>query len=363
MADTMKQKLTYIFVHGLSGWGSYDAAYQRMPYWGMRGGDLLEYLNKQGFSCYAASVSPTGSAWDRACELYAQLSGTRVDYGAAHSRKYRHARFGKDFTGNALIPNWNPETRLVLLGHSFGGVTVRFFAELLANGDPEELESGMTDISPLFFGGMGDRVHSIVTLAAPTNGTTAYDLFLDPDFRPEDVPVPWWSKPLAAMLAKGTAPVMDSRDERDYAGYDMHIDHAIALNQRISTLPGVYYFSVPCGFTRKQQDGLHRPKKGMDPLFVMRACQIGAYTGKTAGDFVIDDSWRENDGLVNTVSAAAPIGAPSTPLDKENIQPGIWNIFPVYDGDHMALQGGLVRKHDIRNFYLKLLRMISERQQ
>ena len=24
----------YIFVHGLSGWGSYDEAYQRMPYWG-----------------------------------------------------------------------------------------------------------------------------------------------------------------------------------------------------------------------------------------------------------------------------------------------------------------------------------------
>jgi len=34
---------------------------------------------------YAASVAPNGSAWDRACELYAQLSGTRVDYGKAHT--------------------------------------------------------------------------------------------------------------------------------------------------------------------------------------------------------------------------------------------------------------------------------------
>ena len=33
--------LQYIFVHGLCGWGSYDPAYKRMPYWGMRGGDLL----------------------------------------------------------------------------------------------------------------------------------------------------------------------------------------------------------------------------------------------------------------------------------------------------------------------------------
>ena len=29
--------LQFIFVHGLSGWGSYDEAYRKMPYWGMRG--------------------------------------------------------------------------------------------------------------------------------------------------------------------------------------------------------------------------------------------------------------------------------------------------------------------------------------
>ena len=38
----MKKK--YIFVHGLSGWGTYDKAYKRMPYWGMRGGDLVGYF-------------------------------------------------------------------------------------------------------------------------------------------------------------------------------------------------------------------------------------------------------------------------------------------------------------------------------
>ena len=40
----MKQNLSFIFVHGLSGWGSYDKAYKKMPYWGMRGGDLMTYL-------------------------------------------------------------------------------------------------------------------------------------------------------------------------------------------------------------------------------------------------------------------------------------------------------------------------------
>ena len=54
--------LQFVFVHGLPGWGSYDKAYKKMPYWGMRGGDLIRYLRGQGFACYAASVAPAGSA-------------------------------------------------------------------------------------------------------------------------------------------------------------------------------------------------------------------------------------------------------------------------------------------------------------
>ena len=38
----------YVFVHGLSGWGSYDFQYKIMPYWGMFGGDLMKYLEKHG---------------------------------------------------------------------------------------------------------------------------------------------------------------------------------------------------------------------------------------------------------------------------------------------------------------------------
>ena len=81
---------SYVFVHGLSGWGSYDDVYKLMPYWGMFGGDLMEYLNNRGFHTYAASVGPTDSAWDRACELYAQLTGTVTDYGVAHSERCKH---------------------------------------------------------------------------------------------------------------------------------------------------------------------------------------------------------------------------------------------------------------------------------
>ena len=97
----------YVFVHGLGGWGSYDRIDRFIPEWGMLGGSLIKYLNRQGYACYAASVAPDGSAWDRACELYAQLAGAVTDYGAAHAAKAGHARFGRDFSAEPLIPDWN----------------------------------------------------------------------------------------------------------------------------------------------------------------------------------------------------------------------------------------------------------------
>ena len=352
--------MRFIFVHGLSGWGSYDAAYRKIPYWGMRGGDLMGFLRGKGFDCYAASVAPTGSAWDRACELYAQLAGKRVDYGEAHSRLYRHDRYGRDFSGCPLIPAWNDDTRLVLLGHSFGGATVRMFSELLAHGNEAERQATVPEErSPLFNGGMEKRIHSLVTLASPMNGSTACDLLADPDFDLSGVKVPWWSKILAWMMSRGTKPREDGRDARDYAGYDMYLDRAGEINGQISTLPGVYYFSVPCCFTEELPDGTCRPKRGMEPLFAARSRQIGVYTGRTKGGITVDESWRGNDGLVNTLSAAVPTGAPSRPLDRARIEPGVWNVFPTVDGDHMWLQGGLMHRHDIRPFYLDMLTMIS----
>ena len=120
--------LKFVFVHGLSGWGSYDRNYLRVPYWGMRGGDLMPFLRSRGFDAYAASVAPAGSAWDRACELYAQIAGRVTDYGAQLSAVNLHDRFGRDFSGCPLIPDLSPDSRLVFLGHSFGGTTVRLLS-------------------------------------------------------------------------------------------------------------------------------------------------------------------------------------------------------------------------------------------
>ena len=74
-----------VFVHGLMGWGERAGLNSVLPYWGMTTGSLTAYLNSLGYETYSATVGPISSAWDRACELYAQLTGTTVDYGAAHS--------------------------------------------------------------------------------------------------------------------------------------------------------------------------------------------------------------------------------------------------------------------------------------
>ena len=353
-------KLTYIFVHGLAGWGRYDKQNARMPYWGMRGSDLMAHLREQGFDCYAASVAPFGSAWDRACELYAQIAGTRVDYGKAHAEAMGHDRFGRDFAGDPLIPAWNNDTRLVLLGHSFGGATVRLLSELLANGDEaERAATDAADLSPFFAGGMAGRIHTLVALSAPLNGTTAYDLFEDPSFNPKAVETPFVGKLAAIMMERGLRVKPDGRDPRDYAAYDMHVDRALELNERISTLPHVYYISVPCSTTVALPSGTHIAKHQTEPLFLRRSFQIGAYTGTTAGGTEIDTSWCENDGLVNTISEKAPLGAPSKPFDRKDIEPGLWNVVPTLEGDHMWLKGGLMHKHDVRGFYLNLLGLID----
>lgn len=353
-------KPLFVFCHGLNGCGQYDEQYNKDPYWGGASGDAVAEWRSLGVEAYAASVSPQGSAWDRACELYAQIAGTRTDYGKAHSTAFGHGRIGQDFSGRALIPAWNDETRLVLIGHSFGGATIRLFAELLANGSAEErAATAPEDLSPLFAGGLGERVFAIVTLAAPTNGTTAYDLAVDPSFEPGRVRTPLRYRLLDRLVKRRTHIRMDSRDPRDWANYDMTLDHAQALNTRITTLPHVYYLSAACDATKAGVGGARVPDPAlMDPLFVRSGTLMGCYSGVTAAGCVVDDAWHANDGLVNTVSARAPMGAPQKSIDREHVERGVWNVMPDLRADHSFFSGGYMHKSDPHPFFRDLLELL-----
>ena len=352
---------TYVFCHGLNGCGQYDKEYQKKPYWGGSAGDVIAKLRSLGYDAYAAGVSPQGSAWDRACELYAQIAGTRTDYGVSHSDEYRHERFGRDFTGNALIPAWNENTRLVLIGHSFGGVTIRLFAELLAHGDAvERAVTPAGNLSPLFAGGMGNRVHAIATIAAPSNGTTAYDLAFDPKFDTKHVQVSLKHKLLDRLMKSRTKIKGDGRDERDWASFDMRVDNAQAINTRISLLPHVYYLSAACDATMPGEDGARVPDPTLaEPLFFKSSLLIGRYNGTTKAGQALDDEWHANDGLVNTVSARAPFGDPQQPLDRAHIAKGIWNVMPDVRANHSYFQGGYFKKQDPFPFFQDLMELLA----
>mmetsp|Transcript_6854 Transcript_6854/g.7880 ORF Transcript_6854/g.7880 Transcript_6854/m.7880 type:complete len:436 (+) Transcript_6854:337-1644(+) len=96
-------------------------------YWG----EALS-LGSEESPVFAAPVSSVASAYDRACEIFAFLVGTVVDYGEEHARKYGHSRFGKDFTSQGVHKSWSQKRPIHLVGHSFGGNTVRVFAYLVA---------------------------------------------------------------------------------------------------------------------------------------------------------------------------------------------------------------------------------------
>lgn len=357
-----KSDLKFVFVHGLSGWGSYDRINSFFPYWGLSQGSIIKYLNRQGYDSYAASVAPTGSAWDRACELYAQLTGTVVDYGLEHSTRCNHERFGRDFSTEPLLENFD-ESTIVLLGHSFGGATIRLFSEILGNGWEAEREAtDEADLSDFFKGGQKDRLFALVTLAAPSNGTTAYDMYEDPSFDVDSIEIPEKYLKSGGMVSKGTKATEDGRIKEDYAAFDMHIDNAYAMNEKITTFEDVYYFAYPCSSTEKDADGNYVPNGDItENMFMKSAILMSQYTGKTAGGIVIDESWLSNDGLVNEISAKTPSSAPGVDYTEGmEMEPGIWHVMPTVIGDHMSLQGGMTKRVNQKPFYLEMVKMIAE---
>ena len=408
-ADTQQsgaERYPTIYVHGLMGWGEHDQIYAVTPYWGLTS-DLMPYLTGKGYESYAASVGPLSSAWDRACELYAQLTGTTVDYGAAHAAEYDHARYGVTYD-KPLFEGWSADKKINLVGHSFGGATIRLFLDILADGSAEEqaaAKAAGTEVSPFFQGGKADWVYSLTTLAAPHNGTTFLECCGDmTQFAAEA------STAMAKLLGisdfkgvydfqleqfgfyrKDGETVLEALDRvlhsdflshNDNVFRDLTIDRALELNDDIEIQPNVYYFSYAGDKTRQSTiTGERTSAVDMTPLFVPFANQMcGYYDQTTAGGFRIDKSWAPNDGLVNTVSALYPTDSAGRCLTKSGktgyvqqdgysnvgYQPGVWNVMPVRHYDHGNFIAGMpvpdLASQSIpalRQFYLSLMDNLS----
>ena len=400
--ETKEEEYPFIFVHGLMGWGERSSLDPIMPYWGMTTGSLMDYLNSKGYESYAAQVGPLSGAWDRACELYAQLTGTTVDYGIAHSAEKGHDRFGITYD-TPLFDGWSAEKKINLIGHSFGGATIRMFLDILANGCPEEVAAAKAagvKVSPFFEGGKGDWVYSLTAVAAPHNGTTFIEtcdtstqVFTDFIYK--------FGASLGMTNLKGVydlqlehfgiTPREDETDieylvrvlnseefmsHNDNAIYDLTIDNALEINDGIEILDNIYYFSV-CGDATHYSSVTKTevPDSSMFALLKPFATMMGSYYDKsTAGGVYIDKTWLPNDGMVNVVSGLYPINSDLKCVkpngsrgyvvcdgyNKQVFQKGIWNVLPTQPYDHLSIIGGMLSNtvSNVRHLYMGLIENI-----
>lgn len=383
----------FVFVHGLNGWGGAEDINGIMPYWGATTGDLMKYLQSEGYECYSASVGPLNSAWDRACELYAQILGVTVDYGAAHSAKYNHARFGRTYY-QPLIPNWGELDddgkiqQIHLIGHSFGGTTIRMLIQLLTEGSPEErAATDPDDISGLFVGGRGDWVKSATTICTPHNSSTIYyplvklgladliqivsyayagiagrsmfngglvDFHLE-QFGLTDIPGIGGAAPYFEAMGR----VLDNRE--DSCQYDLTPEGSMKVNEKLDINEDIYYFSYAFSTTKEVPVlGTQLPTISTNPVIAPLAFMMGVmqFTDPYTG-VVYDGAWLANDALVNTESAKYPLDEPHTDFDTNNIEKGVWNVMPVQEGDHGTAIGLLANEEKTHDFYTELCEMLN----
>lgn len=354
-----KEKYPFVLVHGMMGWGENSEWQKDSAYWGMLSDKpIYEMLREKGYETAAVTVAPMGSAWDRACEMFAQLTGTVVDYGKAHSEAHKHERYGRNYEGRALLGEngWDLETPINVVTHSFGGPTGYVFASMLEYGVKEEIEASPDDCSELFKGGHEGLVYSMTTLEAPHNGSPVSNLINDGFFPlvlaakifnvfgtmknpPVDFMIDQFG--LSKDPSTGETAKLDMikcwrlATSKDHCGHDMTLKGAKALYEKFPQAKGTYYFSVAANATEKNKFGLTVPIKSdkFNPLLIS-AGLVTMLSGLPINNGKIPGSeWAENDGLVPVVSARYPLGQEHADYeDGIALEKGIWYVLPVVDG-------------------------------
>ena len=378
---TVRNKYPFIFVHGMFGWGQAIGIDKVAPYWGGTTGNLMDFMNSCGYESYSASVGPVSSAWDNACELYAQLTGTRVDYGEAHSKAHGHERYGRKYS-EPLCQGFG-KRKIHLIGHSHGGQVIRLLTYLLTYGDETEKNAvDPGDVSPLFLGGKEDYIASVTCICTPNNGSTLYQVVDDynlvhtmgrfTDFAMGMIGrTPLHGKFVDYQMEQfGLTPIKGEkkqdklidamnrvRDGEDYVLRDLSLKGAYELNKLIDISKKVYYFTYPANGCVGEK---HSPKNMSFPLLqIFSNTLVGLDLPQGCFGINFDESWRENDGLVNTPSAKNPFDEPAKDFDG-TMEPGVWNIMPTLLCDHGAATGLFAKRKKTQGFYINLIRMLMK---
>lgn len=72
--------------------------------------------------------------------------------------------------------------------------------------------------------------------------------------------------------------------------------------------------------------------------------------------------WLPNDGLVNTISARCPDGAPHADfVPGQTPERGVWQVLPVENLDHLAAIGGVMNNGVVRTrlFYRRVMALLD----
>lgn len=354
-----------VLVHGFMGWGPKELAGYK--YWGGTALDVEAFLRKKGHACHTATVGPISSNHDRACELFAQIRGGRVDYGAEHAETFGHERYGRKYEG--FHPEWSEKHPIHLIGHSMGGQTSRMLVELLAR---DHFGVGSNE----------NWVRSVSTLSTPHRGTTLVNMVDGATVGLAEVFVSW-----IMAITKGDVLFYDfeldhwglhRRDDegivdflrrsrktlgstRDIASWDLSVEGAKELNERVRTFPTVRYFSYG------NEECFRVPGTNRyiaKPSMILTALRMGTlFMGSFEPDGVEDgDEWGLNDGVVNTVSMKGPILRAVREADEDALEfePGVWHWMGVKKSkNHMNvighLQEPLITGRWMKNYYLRMV--------
>ena len=371
-AQTLNKSVPLILVYGLAGWGTDEM--MGMPYWGGLY-NVAGDLRSQGYVVSAASVGPISSNWERAAELFAQIKGGCVDYGAAYSAKYGFNRFDKAKCYPGIYPQWDAAHPINLLGHSMGGQTSRLLVKLLEDGSPAD-----ADGNNLFRGGRVGWVKAIMTVSTPNSGTPATDnlqamipmlkdllkntaagLGVSSQSMIYDFDLGQWGLRRQAGESFDTYfdRVMASHFGKNdsNAAYDLSTDGAAELNRFIGRSTHTIYASWATSATSKGLvTGWAYP---MPVMFAPLAAlawplrpTIGNMTGSSPlGKVQYDASWWESDGLVPVKSQGAPLGQNEVAYAGGAVQPGQWyDLGNLRGWDHLAIVG-IPGLQDVRPFY------------
>jgi triacylglycerol lipase len=385
-----RQNHSPIFLlHGFTGWGREEAL--GFNYWGGLV-DVQEHLKEHDYQVFTTASGPVSSSWDRACEIFAQIKGGRVDYGEAHSNNHGHDRFGKTFEG--FYPEWgtfNNDTKQVnkvhLIAHSQGGLDSRILTQLLNKGYPEEQGTTAEEHLSTLFSGGHDWVHSVTTLSSPHDGTTlsssVYRVLPNHQQVLTYVSSMWSGLGLPAYdwklsqwgLERGEDEEYDDfqlrvedsqfwRTTRDNASWTLSPEGARETNAWVKAQPNVYYFSYSTQQTSESWfSDEHVPDIGMFAIFRPFAKWMGSYVQDSPNRVIIDKSWYANDGVVNTISMDGPKINSTDRIVEYHDKPerGVWNDMGVLQGwDHFDYLGQFNSNYsDPRPFFDRLANYVS----